>query len=212
MTVPNTFSLDSIVDVTVEISALAAPRAVFNELLILGTSDVISTSDRAVLYEDTDAMLDDGFTSTDPEYIAALIYFAQSPAPRRLWVGRQDVSVSPPESCLDAMIECRTVSFDWYYCVALAATKDDHEEIALWAESAVPATIYGYTTSDADILGGATSPPNVFQALHALNYSRTIGSIRQLRVRNIPITSMPSLPSLDMPVGRLPGWLALHSL
>jgi hypothetical protein len=37
-------------------------------------------------------MLQDGFTLTSPEYIAASIYFGQTPPPQFLWVGRQDLT------------------------------------------------------------------------------------------------------------------------
>lgn len=68
---PESFSLDSIVDITVEVSPLAAPRASFNIACIIGTTDVIDTTERVRLYENADDMLDDGFALTDPEYLAA---------------------------------------------------------------------------------------------------------------------------------------------
>jgi len=33
-----------------------------------------------------------GFTTTEPEYLAAELYFGQSPAPQYLWIGRQDTT------------------------------------------------------------------------------------------------------------------------
>jgi hypothetical protein len=176
MTVPSTFNLDSIVDITVEVSPLAAPRATFNELLIVGTTvGIIDTTERVRLYEEADDMLEDGYVDTDPEYVAAQIYFGQSPAPRRLWIGYQDIASSPAETCLEAITACREENYDWYYGVCLAADSDDHKAIALWVQSVTPSSFYLYTTSDADVLEGETSPANIAQYLKDLSYDRVVG-------------------------------------
>jgi hypothetical protein len=173
--IPETFNLDSVVDITVMISPLAAPRATFNIALIVGSSTVITAEERVRLYETVEDMLDDGFLITDPEYIAASIYFAQSPAPRKVYIGRQDLTASPAESPLDALIQCRDANFDWYFAVCLNAIKEDNQEIALWAETAVPSTLYGFTTSDNDLLAVTASPAGIFEYLKNLDFSRTFG-------------------------------------
>ncbi len=87
-------SLNPVVDVIVHVSPLSAPRRAFDTGLIIGPSAVIPASDRVRLYESGDAMREDGFTAESPEYKAALVYFAQSPTPRKLMVGmRQSQSV-----------------------------------------------------------------------------------------------------------------------
>src|SRR5512133_1909491 len=106
MVAPATQSLDRLVDVVVRVSPLAAPRATFNELLIIGTSVHISTDDRLKKYASPQEMLDDSFLDTDHEYLAAVKYFAQDPAPMYVWVGRQDNGAAN-ESVLDAIKECR---------------------------------------------------------------------------------------------------------
>ena len=205
MTVPKTFNLDRIVDITVEVSALSAPRATFNELLILGTSEVISTDDRILTFETPDDMLDEGFVITDPEYVAALIFFAQDPAPRILWVGRQDLTASPAESCLEALIACRAEGYEWYFCVALAAENDDHEEIALWVESATPSTVYGFTTSDDDVLDGETSPANICQKLNALGYENTIAQWASTQDDEYPNNIYAIVAALGYACGQISG-------
>lgn len=85
--------LDSIVDVSVTISALAASAPAFNAGLIVGNSAVIPTTGanaRIRQYSSLAAMSQDGFQASDPEYIAAQLYFGQSPAPVILYVGAQD--------------------------------------------------------------------------------------------------------------------------
>lgn len=175
MTTPATFSLDSIVDIAVEISPLAAPRATFNELLVVGSTNVIPASERVRRYESAADMIMDGFALDDPEYIAATIYFSQSPEPRYIWIGRQDTTTSPAESCLEAITDCRLASLDWYIGICLNAVEADHKEIASWVEATTPSSIYAFTTQDADVLTAAPSPAGIFEYLKDLSYSRTIG-------------------------------------
>jgi hypothetical protein len=170
--IPGTRSLDSIVDIEVLISPLAAPRSTFNQALIIGTSTVISTATRIKEYESATEVLED-FALTDPEYIAASIYFSQSPSPDTLWIGRQDLTAA--ETCVEALEACRNANFEWYVGICLNAVYADHIACAAYVESCTPATIYAYTTSDADVLTGTASPPDIFTYLKSLNYSRTIG-------------------------------------
>lgn len=186
MATPESFSLDSIVDITVEVSPLAAPRATFNIACIIGSTDVIDTTERVRLYENADDMLDDGFALTDPEYLAASIYFSQSPQPRKVYIGRQDLTTSPAETCLEAITDCRDKNFDWYIGICLNAVKADHEDIAQWVESTNPSTVYAFTTSDADLLAATASPPGIFEYLKALDYSRTIGQYSTIQGGDYP--------------------------
>lgn len=92
---PNTLSLDQIVNVSVQISPLAAPRPTFNQALFIGTSAVIPTTganSRIRMYSTPAQLLTDGFTNESPEFLAAELYFNQSPAPDILWIGRQDLT------------------------------------------------------------------------------------------------------------------------
>lgn len=173
---PDSLNLNRIVDVEVFISPAAAPRATFNQLLIIGTASVIPTAERLREYSSVAEMLEDGFTILDPEYIAANIYFNQSPSPDVVWIGRQDLASSPAESCLDAVQACRAANYEWYVVMVCGSAYADHLEIAEYIESATPSSVYAYTTNDADILlGSGGSPPHIFEALKDLSYSRTIG-------------------------------------
>jgi len=169
MTAPATLSLDSLVDVQIRVSPLAAPRATFNEALIIGTSAVISTATRLKKYASLTEMADDGFTDVMHEYLAAQVYFAQDPAPRYVWVGRQDGGV---ESVLEAIQACREKEASWYIAIAPDAVKADHEEIALWIQTAEPSTVYAFTTADADVLNGTAG--NIGETLKNLGYNRTM--------------------------------------
>lgn len=173
MTAPVSLNLDNLINITEYVSPLAAPRSTFNQLLVIGTDTIISASERVRQYTSAADMLDDGFTTASPEYLAALLYFSQSPAPTILWVGCQIIAGSPVESCADALIACRAANFQWYVGVCLNADSNDHLDCAAWAEAAVPTSIYAFTTDDADCITNATD--DIFSVLKGADYSRTIG-------------------------------------
>lgn len=83
--------------ITVNVSAAVSPVAPrqFNQGLIVGSSTVIPSygnNSRLRQYASVSAMLTDGFLTSSPEYLAASLYFAQNPAPLRVWIGRQDLT------------------------------------------------------------------------------------------------------------------------
>lgn len=88
-------ALSNIVDITVQVSPTAAPANSFNVGLFVGPSTVIpsyGTNPRIRYYTSTTAMLSDGFTATQPEYLAAQIYFSQTEAAAQIGIGRQDLT------------------------------------------------------------------------------------------------------------------------
>lgn len=87
--------LSDIFPVSVFISPAAVPGPSFNQALIVGPSTTIPSigaSSRTRLYQSTSQMTADGFASNAPEFLAAEVYFGQTPAPTNLWVGRQDLT------------------------------------------------------------------------------------------------------------------------
>lgn len=91
-----TLPLSPIVNVTVNVSPQAPPTPTFNQGLIVGTSNVIGsvtgTNPRIREYNTLLQMAADGFQLTSPEYVAASLYFGQTPAPQIIWIGRQDLT------------------------------------------------------------------------------------------------------------------------
>src|SRR5579872_687940 len=87
--------LSNIFPVSVVVAPAAAPGPAFNTALIVGSSPVIPSvgpNSRTRLYLNTSAMLSDGFTTSQPEFLAAELYFGQNPQPTFLRVGRQDLT------------------------------------------------------------------------------------------------------------------------
>jgi len=90
------FPLSNVVDVVVQVSPLFPPTPSFNQGLIIGSSPVIpsvgGTNPRIRQYTSKSAMISDGFTDTQPEYLAVQTAFNQVPPPQFVWVGRQDLT------------------------------------------------------------------------------------------------------------------------
>jgi len=80
-------SVYNIVNVTINISPIAAPTRNFGAGLIIGPTDVIDTGERIRQYANITGVASD-FATTDPEYIAAAKFFGQSPQPSLVYVGR----------------------------------------------------------------------------------------------------------------------------
>ena len=76
-----------VVDVDVNFTPVAAPAAAFDTLLVMGDSTVLSSGEGIRAYEAMEEVAAD-FGSTSPEFLAANLYFAQTPQPNTLFIGR----------------------------------------------------------------------------------------------------------------------------
>lgn len=84
----------------------------FGVVMILGAHKVFN--ERIRYYQEADSLLDDGFQSTDKEYIAALAVLSQQPRPIQLAVGRRSVD--------DVTIEVTTVVDNTDYTTTINGT------------------------------------------------------------------------------------------
>lgn len=82
-----TLAVSDVVSVQIVMAPKAAATRDFGALLILGASNVIDTNERIRQYSSLDAVAAD-FGTTAPEYLAANLFFSQSPQPAILYVGR----------------------------------------------------------------------------------------------------------------------------
>jgi Protein of unknown function (DUF3383) len=93
---PTSLPLSIIADVTVVTTSPQVAAPTFNTGLVVGNSGVIPTIGAnarirkylAATY--STAMMTDGFTNGDPEFICAQMYFSQSPQPQAIFIGAQD--------------------------------------------------------------------------------------------------------------------------
>lgn len=165
--------LKNIVEIDVSLSAKGASRRGFNLGLIIGPSEVISTTERVRIYTSADALLTDGFEEESPEYIAAQLYFSANSGPNRLAVGcfKEDTDTT----MLTALKACRAANSEWYCFVELGASEGNVKDAAAWAEAAEPKCLHLYTTHDENVLSNGTSGEAIFKALQVLNYRRSFG-------------------------------------
>lgn len=84
----------------------------FGVVMILGTHKVFN--ERIRYYQEADAILDDGFLSTDPEYVAALAVLSQQPRPIQVAIGRRSVD--------DVVVNVDTVELNTVYTVTINGT------------------------------------------------------------------------------------------
>lgn len=80
-------STNRLIKVNLTINPLAAAARGFGTLLVVGDSDVISPSERYRAYTNVNDVASD-FGLDAPEYKAAALYYAQSPTPTNLMIGR----------------------------------------------------------------------------------------------------------------------------
>lgn len=133
--------IDNIVKVNVRVVPSSPSVATgCNVGLIIGSNNVISKETRVKLCNNLQEVASAGFDTDDAEYKAAALYFAQEPAPTKLYIGRQDKTPKDPED--PDSPEPETVA------VALTACKE-----------AAPETfgVYICDSSDADIQQAATT-------------------------------------------------------
>ena len=82
-----TLPVNSIVNVQIQMSPMSAQLRNFGAMLILGASDVIDIGERIRTYSSANEVATD-FGTTAPEYLASVAFFAQSPKPTNIQIGR----------------------------------------------------------------------------------------------------------------------------
>ena len=169
--------IDDIVNVVVSTAAVATPREGFNVGLIIGSSTHITTANRCKVYSSLEGMVDDGFLTTDPEYLAATKYFAQDPAPQKVVIGRRDATESggsAAETWVEAITACKQKNGEWYglyVANATALTSAEIQAIAAYVETIIAAFFFEDSTA-ADLTSANT---DIFSLLKAQSYKRTFG-------------------------------------
>ncbi|MBY6877906.1 DUF3383 family protein [Clostridium botulinum] len=162
--------LSDIVDVAVSLGPVSAVRTNFNLALIVGESTVINPKDRVKTYNKIGDMTADGWKGTEPEYLAAQLYFSQIPKPTKVAIGVWD---KENESAVQAMTACREANSEWYIGYVCGIDKKEIIEIAKYIESASPESTFFYTTNDSEVL--ENKPGNVVETLKKSGIHRTLG-------------------------------------
>lgn len=180
-----TLPLEPVVNIIVNLSARSAVRKAFNLPLIVGETNKITQAQRIQIFSGIDEMLKAGFTVEDRLYKAAALIFGQSKKPQRIAVGCISEVTVPAvgesgqptkrkETPVETFQACRDADGEWYvgiYCAEI--TKEQHLACAEYFEAVKPNSLYAYTTADETTLTDADG--NIFAAMKAKNYRRSIG-------------------------------------
>lgn len=166
-------SLNTIVNVSVEVSNPTTISSDFNLGLIIGSSTVLTSTNRVKVYSHSTYqadMIEDGFTASSDEYKAAVAYFSQSPVPENVAIG---VKLSG-ESDLQALNACRAFNENFYtVCFAYTTTDSNISSLASAVEAFSIPTILLYQTSDSNCL--STGQSNVLKTIQTAGYNKTCG-------------------------------------
>lgn len=79
-------NIDQIVKVDIALNTAGISKLGFNTIMVCGPH--AKTLERVLAISDPDELLDLGFESTDPIYVAVNTAFSQTPAPSEVKVGR----------------------------------------------------------------------------------------------------------------------------
>ena len=170
--------VSNVVKVDVIMSPTAATGRNFGALLILGTSTVIPVTERIRQYSSA-ADIGTDFGTDSEEYKAAVVFFAQSPAPDQVYVGRWAKTLAAGETgSVETMLQAVNAALDYnsWYGLALAdsdALVDaDVLTVAAAIESAAVSRVLAVTTAEAAVLTSGDTTSLAYQ-LKTGKYSRT---------------------------------------
>lgn len=167
-------SLNTIVDVNVQVTNPSTIAANFNLGCIIGASEALKES-RVKIYTRENyqtQMVTDGFQTTSNEYKAAVLYFSQSSRPTQLVVGYWNSTES--EKPADAYTACRAANGAFYnFCFVDTIEDTAAVEIAGLVEASDIPTVFWVNSNNANCLQASTE--NTFKKLLDGKYTRAFG-------------------------------------
>lgn len=168
--------LSDIVNVQVTLDPTAAATRNFGALLILGDSGKIPDANGAVLFSDL-ASVGETFATTDPEYLAATLFFAQSPQPSTLYIANCTIPAtgSDTEAITQRVNDLASTSGDWYglaFAFTTAPANTDLVAVAKQIEAFNPPRTLWVTTQETGAVQ-ADSTNDLAYLMNKANVSRT---------------------------------------
>lgn len=167
-------SIDSVVKVNVGVAPASGGNTNGNNVgLIIGPTDVITAADRVKVANSLAGVADLGFATTDPEYLAAQMYFSQNPAPTKLVIGRR-VTSGTAETAAQALAACRDATEEFYGVYICSAT--DADIVAAVGEAETEGlTMVFFETNNSDAVVASPTNADIFTTLKAAGKKAAIG-------------------------------------
>lgn len=162
------FNALQFISVQIDRNIETVTREGFGTLLFIGTTDDGSggpkSGSKVKKYDSFDAVSQD-FTSGDPEYDAAEVYFGQSVKPTAIYIGFKGT-----ETYVEALDSIATADNDWYAVAIESRTASDIEDVAGDVQSRNK--LFLAVTADSDVLDSGSSS-DVASNLLSNSYDRT---------------------------------------
>jgi hypothetical protein len=171
--------LDSIVDVSVSVTPVAPASSTGCNVGLFIVSSVISASDRIKEVTNAAGVLTLGFANTSEEYKAAVLYFSQNPAPKRLILGLRDLTAETPETALAAYRAIHALTDEFYGVYHVGAADADNTALAAEIDGDEKKMLF-FDTDNADALVESPTTPDVFKALKTATAKCAMGIYHSL--------------------------------
>lgn len=160
-----------------------APIVVTEEAITLGASQagitqVRTPAVRTKSYSSTTAVLVD-FVVTDPEYLAAVDFFAQDPHPTSMKIGRVDSG----NDWSDEITLINNVDSDWYFLVITSRTQADIVDVAALIETLTK--LLFNASADPNIHDSAVSS-DIASVFEVAEYERNVTVFNELAANTYP--------------------------
>lgn len=151
------------VKVTILRDTAGLERVSFGVPLFIGTTDI---GQRVKAYKNLEEVAAD-YGISDPEYLAAITFYTQSPQPTDLIIGYK----AAIETYTEALTAIRAENDDFFAVLIESRTDADALELAPVVSALPGLRQFWYVSSSADILDGAITT-DIASQLKALNYDQ----------------------------------------
>jgi len=179
-------TVESVVDVQISAETRFPTRAGFGTMLVLGYHT--AWLERVRVYEELDALADDGITENDPQtgkiYAAVRAAFSQNPRPRQIKVGRR---VGAPDQSI--RLTPTSVEEGWTYSFSVGGVPFAYTAQAGDAVGDVTAALEALMAADDDAIVAAAATAAAAQELTGAALDGVIGAAAIAPPRNLTVNT-----------------------
>lgn len=123
-------NIDGIVKCTIDINSPAVSGESYSGLLIVGPPPASKSMPAVASYTSIAAMATAGYEETDPVYLAAMVAFAQSPQPERVYVATVQDSEEPTKT-----VEKALGTDGWYFVCPAGIETEKYNALSVYVET-----------------------------------------------------------------------------